>query len=250
MLPILQVGPLAIQLPGLLLLLGLWLGLSLAEKHAQRHGVTPNQVYTITFTALISAGFAARAVYVIRHISTFGQNPGGIFALNPDFTDPWGAILGAGLAAIYYLYRYKLAPWSLADALAPVFAILMFAIHLANLASGDSYGAPSNLPWAIFLRGAWRHPTQIYELFASGVVLFIFWPGRPRDRFTTAGRYALYLVAATAGCCLFFEAFHGDSPIISSGLRGAQLIAWLIMALVFWLLSRQTHPLAGTNNEK
>ena len=31
MLPILQVGPLALQLPVLLLLLGLWLGLALAE---------------------------------------------------------------------------------------------------------------------------------------------------------------------------------------------------------------------------
>lgn len=37
MLPILPIGPLAIQFPGLVILLGLWLGLSLAEQSVQSH---------------------------------------------------------------------------------------------------------------------------------------------------------------------------------------------------------------------
>ena len=250
MLPIIHIGPLAIQFPGLILLLGLWLGLSLAEKFAQNHHVTPNQVYSVSFAALFAAGAAARLVYVIRHISTFVQNPVGIFALKPDLLDPWGAFLGVGLVALYFTRRYKLNPWDLADALAPVLAVMMIAIHLANLASGDGYGAPSNVPWAIFLLGEWRHPTQIYELIASGVVLFYFWPGSRRARFNTAGRLSLSIVAATAGCRLFFEAFHGDSPIISGGLRSTQLTAWLIMALAFWMLSRQSRPAVINNSEQ
>lgn len=236
MLPILQVGPLAIQLPGLLLLLGLWLGLSLAEKHAQRHAVTPNQVYTITFAALIAAGLLARLVYVMRNLSVFTHSPGGIIALNPGLLDPWGAILGVGLVTFYFIRRYKLEPWSLADALAPILAVLMIAGHLANLASGSGFGAPSNLPWAIYLLGEWRHPTQVYELLAAGVVLLVFWPGRQPTFNNPPGRYALSVIAATAGCRLLFEAFHGDSRFISGGLRSVQLISWLILAFAFWLI--------------
>jgi prolipoprotein diacylglyceryltransferase len=250
MLPTIQVGPLAIQLPGLLLLLGFWLGLSLAEKHAHRHGVTPNQVYTITFTALITAVIVARLLYVARHLPTFTQNPGGILSLNLDLLDPWGAILGAGMVIIFLIHRYKLTPWSLADALAPVLAVLMVTYHMSNLASGDGYGAPSELPWAIFLLGERRHPAQIYELIAALTVLFIFWPGSPRNRFTPPGRYALLVLAATASSRLFFEAFRGDSTITNGGLRSAQLIAWLIMALAFWLIARQARRASVSNSSQ
>jgi phosphatidylglycerol:prolipoprotein diacylglycerol transferase len=158
MLPILQIGPLAIQLPGLLLLLGLWLGLSLAEKYSHHQRMSPNQVYTITFSALAAAGLSARLVYVLRNISTFTHSPGGIISLNPGLMDPWGAILGAGLVTGYFIRRYKLNPWSLCDALAPILAVLMIAVHLSNLASGRGFGAPSSLPWAIYIFGEWRHP--------------------------------------------------------------------------------------------
>lgn len=39
MFPVMQIGPLAIQITGLILLLGLWLGLALAERHATEFGV-------------------------------------------------------------------------------------------------------------------------------------------------------------------------------------------------------------------
>ena len=53
MLPILQVGPLAIQAPGLILLLGLWLGLALAERTAHYWGVPGKTLYNLAFMALI-----------------------------------------------------------------------------------------------------------------------------------------------------------------------------------------------------
>ncbi len=46
MLPILQIGPLALQTPGLMYLLGTCgSGLSLAEKFAPRRGMTPDTLY-------------------------------------------------------------------------------------------------------------------------------------------------------------------------------------------------------------
>ncbi len=38
MLPVLQVGPAAIQMEGLILLLGLWIGLTLSEKFCNEEG--------------------------------------------------------------------------------------------------------------------------------------------------------------------------------------------------------------------
>ena len=53
MLPILHLGPLALQLPGLILLLGLWLGLALAERYSSRSGIQPDRLYNLVFLSLV-----------------------------------------------------------------------------------------------------------------------------------------------------------------------------------------------------
>ena len=47
MFPILHLGPLAVQVPGLILLIGLWVGLSLSEKEAQRLTLKPDAIYNL-----------------------------------------------------------------------------------------------------------------------------------------------------------------------------------------------------------
>ena len=54
MLPILQIGPFALQTPGLILLIGAWAGLSLAERYAKRFQINPNQLYNLAFIGLIA----------------------------------------------------------------------------------------------------------------------------------------------------------------------------------------------------
>lgn len=240
MLPILHVGPLAIQLPGLLLLVGLWLGLNLAEKSANRYAINPNLIYKISITALISGVICARLVYIILFFPTFINSPASIISLNPDLLDLRGAILGITLIVVYFIRRYKPNPWSLLDSMAPILAVLTIATAVANLASGDGYGSPTSLPWAIFQWGDWRHPSQVYEIIASGVALVIFWPwNRLSTRFVTPGIYGMSLIAATAALRLYLEAYRGDSTFIAGGFRSTQLVAWLILALMLWGISNR-----------
>ncbi len=240
MLPILHIGSIAIQLPGLLLILGLWLGISLAERYSPRHGVSATQIYKISLVTMFSALISARVIYVFRNLAIFMGSPGGIFSLNKDLLDPWGSILGAGVCVLYFTRRYKLNAWSLLDALTPILAVLMIAVHLSDLASGAGFGTPSELPWSIFLLGKRRHPTQIYEFITAGIILVILWPGRLRILKRTRGLYGLCFIAASAGSRLFFEAFHGDSTIIQGGFRNEQVISWLILAITLWFILYRT----------
>ena len=54
MLPTLQLGPLALQVPGLVLLAGLWLGLTLSERRARRIGENSGDLVNLVFIALIA----------------------------------------------------------------------------------------------------------------------------------------------------------------------------------------------------
>ncbi len=46
---VLQIGSLALPVPGLVLLIGVWIGLSLAEREAARLGLNPEAVYNLAF---------------------------------------------------------------------------------------------------------------------------------------------------------------------------------------------------------
>ena len=70
MLPILQIGPLALPVPQFSLLLALWLGLSLAENLAPRRGISSEALYNLVFTGLAAGLIGARLGYVLPQINS------------------------------------------------------------------------------------------------------------------------------------------------------------------------------------
>jgi phosphatidylglycerol---prolipoprotein diacylglyceryl transferase len=230
MLPVLQIGRLAIQVPGLILLAGIWAGLSLAEPYADRRGIAANSVYNLVIVSLICGVLGARLVYVLRYPDAFLSSPFSLISLNPGLLDLWGG-LAAGLAGGFVYAQHKhMKLWSILDALTPLLGVMAVAIALSNLASGTAFGKPGGLPWSIHLWGADRHPSQVYSALASGIILVIFWPARQRWQNTPPGRYFLGFTACSAAAMLFLEAFRGDSLLLPGGFRAAQIIAWLLLA--------------------
>ncbi len=238
MFPILQIGPLALQTPGLMYLLGLWFGLSLAEKFAPKRGVSADTLYNLVFTGLIAGILGARLGYVMQYPDAFLASPLSLVSLNPGLLDPFSGFAAALLAALVYGARKKLALWNTLDALTPFFAVFMIGAALANAASGAAFGMETSLPWGIDLWGAKRHPTQFYEL-AGAILILLALGSRSKDTFLSAGRLFLAFLALTAGARLFFEAFRGDSALILDGLRTAQVLAWLVLAGALWGLARK-----------
>lgn len=229
MLPILQIGPLALQTPGLMYLLGLWFGLSLAEKFAPRRGMSADTLYNLVFTGLISGIIGARLGYVFQYPDAFLASPLSLISLNPGLLDPFSGFAAALIAAFIYGARKKLEFWNTLDALTPFFAVFLIGTALANAASGAAFGMETSLPWGIDLWGAKRHPTQFYEL--GGAVAILLWLGRlSKQTDLPAGKLFLAFLALTAGARLFLEAFRGDSALILGGIRAAQVAAWLVLA--------------------
>jgi phosphatidylglycerol:prolipoprotein diacylglycerol transferase len=240
MLPVLQIGPLAVQTPGLALLLGIWLGLSLAEKHAARQGISASKLYNLVFVTLIAGLVGARLVYALRYPSAFAASPLSLLSLNPGLLDAWGGTAAGLIVGLAFGQRSHMPLWPLLDALTPGLAVFMISLAAANFASGAGFGAPTQLPWGINLWGETRHPSQIYELLAAGLILAIVWPGEERIRTTPVGAYFLGFTALSCTSRLFLEGFRGDSLLLPGGLRAAQVVAWLGLAACLWGLYRRT----------
>ncbi len=232
MFPIMQIGPFAIRVPSLFIILGLWLGLSFAERKAPSRDVNPTTLYNLILISLVISIIGARLLYVVRFRSIFTSNPRSIISFNPGLLDPLGGVALGLIAALIYAQYVKLKLWHTLDALTPLLAVMGIALGLANLSSGNFFGSPTNLPWAIQLWGTYRHPTQIYEIILATIILAIlqaFW-----RRESAPGIFFLSFIAMSAASRLFLEAFRGDSVLVLNGLRQAQIIAWIILALSLW----------------
>jgi phosphatidylglycerol:prolipoprotein diacylglycerol transferase len=214
----------------ILLVITVWLGLTLAEKRSDRHGVSKENLNNITFYSLLAYLIGGRVIFGLVHLSVFSQSPLSIFSLNPDLFEPFGAAVTAALVGAIYVQRQKLMAWSTLDSLTPIFATIAIGLALSHLAAGTAFGSPTNLPWGINLWNTARHPTQIYELIASTLIFILLWFKKVDDR---PGIHFLTFTALTSASHIFIDAFRGDSILILGGFRETQLIAWLVMAVSF-----------------
>jgi phosphatidylglycerol:prolipoprotein diacylglycerol transferase len=242
MLPILHLGPLAIQTAGLVVILSLWLGLTLSERLAVRIQVTRAEMDNLALVVLVAGLLGARLTYIARYPDAFLHNPFSLISPSPALLDVMGGIAVAAIAAAVYMQRRKMSFWRTMDALTPAFAVLFVGIGVSHLASGAAFGAPSNLPWSIDLWGSRRHPSQIYEILAASGILVFVWQRFERFKYgyakLTVGSTFLTFLALSAGSRLFLEAFRGDSILLFGHLRSAQLVSWLILAFSLFMLER------------
>lgn len=217
----------------ILLVIAAWLGLALAERRTERHGISKEDLNNITFYGLIAFVIGGRISYIAQNISAFTKSPLGIVSINPNLFDPIGAIAVAFIVLIVYGQRKQLNIWNIFDSLTLFFAVLAIGLGLSHLAAGSAFGLPTDLPWGINLWNATRHPTQIYDTLASSIILILLWLFKPSPR---PGITFLTYAAFVALAQLILQAFRANYTIIFSGLRQEQVVAWVGLLVCFILI--------------
>lgn len=154
MFPYLNLFGAAIAVSPLLILLGLYFGSTLSEKAASKHGLRADQLYNLILIGLVAFVIGGRLSYAAQHLNAFTADPRSLISRNLGLFDPFGGAVIGVLAGLIYGQRKEMTLWPVLDALTPMIAVMMLAVPLANLASGDAFGAPSSLPWAIELWGS------------------------------------------------------------------------------------------------
>lgn len=232
MFPTLNIGPVALQANGLILLVGLWLGLWLSERLLEPNGsVSSENLYNGVGIALIAALIGGRLVYVFQHFEAFRNDLLSILSLNYNLLDAWGAAAVGLLALLIYLQRNNIGLLTYLDALTPFFAVMFVAVPFANLAVGTGYGTPTSLPWAIDLWGAPRHPTQIYQMvFGLGVLIWLIASRRNKRNAVPGMDFFVYLGITSFGM-IVLETFRADQSLVLTNLRSGQITAWLLLAV-------------------
>lgn len=235
MYPLVQIGPFNLSSGGLLLLAGLLLANWLFARIARARGgaALAGQAESVFLPALLAAAVAGRLWYGLFNLDLYGRTPSLFWALRIGDMAWAGALLGGMLAGyLWCLWRRFDLP-ALADsaALALLPAQALAAVGL--LLSGEAFGTPTRLPWAVPLFGALRHPTQIYYALAALLGWWVMgWLARRQLR---PGGLAVAYLGWQGIMLLAIEPLRADSLLLPGGIRSAQVVGLaLLLAALLW----------------
>ena len=87
-----------------------------------------------------------------------------------------GGVIGIIIASYLFAKRNSQSSFSYLDIVSLVAPIGIFFGRIANFINSELYGVETNVAWAVQftqIDNLYRHPTQLYEAFFEGIVLFL-----------------------------------------------------------------------------
>lgn len=231
MFPIINIGPVALQAAGFILLLSFFIGTWLTGKMAENVGTNAQSIENSILFGLIAGILGARIGFMLINPSVFLNNPLSLLSLTPSMLDASFGVLVGILTAVILAQKKHLPLWPTLDTMTPLILLIFIGINLANYANGNAYGIPTEQPWGIQLWNAVRHPVQLYAALL-GTALLIGLGIKTRWLQSTGFMQSGFLFDLVLSCIaiitLFTRAFSAER-IILGRLDFYQLSAFAVL---------------------
>jgi len=105
-----------------------------------------------------------------------------------------GAVIGFAIATLLFVKFKKANLWQLLDIVALAVPAGYIFGRIGNFLNQELIGRMTNVKWGIYVNGILRHPSQLYEAFFEGFVIFvILFLYRKRKKFD-GELIALYMI--------------------------------------------------------
>lgn len=228
-----KIGNITIHSYGLMVALAYLMAIFIIYLESKRKGLDPNLALDLGLTAMICGTLGSKLLFVIRNWSYYSGNPIEILlGFGQGFIFYGGLVLGV-LGVVLVSYFKKISIKTVADMCTPALPLGHAIGRIGCLLKGCCYGNITDLPWAIHLEGAFRHPTQIYH-FSHNLLIFIFlW--LIRKRIKVEGNLIL-IYFMLYGLARFITEFFRDNPILAWNLTGSQIFSIVIFFTSFIFL--------------
>jgi phosphatidylglycerol:prolipoprotein diacylglycerol transferase len=174
-----RLGPLYVHFYALILLAGIVAAAWLSARRAKARGLNPEMVWDGLMWAIIPGLIGARLYHVLTPSPASGlslryylEHPEQILAIWNGGLGVYGAVAGGLLGIWIYARRKKqdLPVWL--DIVVPALALAQAIGRWGNFVNQELYGAPSTLPWAVYIPPAKRLPG--FENFETYHPLFLY----------------------------------------------------------------------------
>lgn len=195
----LHIGPLQLRWYGLAYVCGISLGALVIKKRLQQAGFTTDDWLNLITAIAIGVLLGGRLGYILLYDLPFYLiHPLEIVAFWHGGMAYHGGALGCLASIIWFCKTTKKPILPVLDSVSLASPLGIFFGRIANFINGELYGRPTTAPWGmVFPQGGPlpRHPSQLYEAFGEGLLLFGFlWIATRFFRLKPGQGVALYLI--------------------------------------------------------
>lgn len=241
---LLRLGPIEIRWYGMMYLIGFAIAyLIIKSEFKRKQGPLPAEAAgDFLFYLIMGLMLGARTGYVIFYnYEVYLRQPWEIFAVWRGGMSFHGGMLGMIISGYIFARTRKVSFFELADIASLSVTLGLMAGRIGNFINGELYGRITTAPWGVvFPEGGQfpRHPSQLYEAFFEGPVLFIIlWTMRRRVRLNGS---VLCLFIICYGFFRFLIEFFREPDVqlgyLYLGLTMGQILCLLMIVGGFVLL--------------
>lgn len=233
MLQTLEIGPFALRTAQLLIIVGLAISLEVITRYANYRDSNSQSLQNSLWIGFVVFLLGSRATYIVQNWSAYQDDIGAWISLTPQALSPLGGVVFVAVALIGYTMLRNISLRLLLDVLAPGIGVLAIFVGLAFLAEGDYFGTETDLPWAIELWGADRHPTQAYAVI-GGVVTLLVW-ARWQNELSFAGQGFLLIIAGNTVTWLLVSMLLANPSVLFNEYRREQIAMWIVLVVIAFI---------------
>jgi phosphatidylglycerol:prolipoprotein diacylglycerol transferase len=272
-----NIGPLTIHFYGILIMFGVLAATFLAQREANRQGQNGKLVWDMLVWILIAGVIGARIWHILtpspslvaQGVTThyYLTHPLDAIAIWKGGLGIPGAVIGGAIALFFFTRKHHLPFVAWLDIFAPGLALGQAIGRWGNFFNQELYGAPTSLPWAIYIDPAHRlpgfenqayyHPTFLYEsIWNLGNMALLLWLSRRfQKRLKTGDIFLVYLIVYPFGRFML-EFLRLDSSQVA-GINANQAVMLVVMVaasvilfLRHWLNRNSEHEISTEKTKK
>lgn len=239
-----QFGPFAIRWYALCIVSGLVLAVYLAMKEAPKKHINPESVLDFILIAFPIAILGARFYYVIFEWSYYKEHISEILAVWNGGIAIYGGLI-AGAFVLYVFTRYHFIDTiDFLDIAAPGVMIAQSLGRWGNFFNQEAFGKavahldylPSFIRKQMYIDGAYRTPTFLYESLWNLLGFIIIMSLRHRPKLLKKGEPSLFYLVWYGCGRLVIEGMRTDSLMLA-GFRVSQCLSALLIIIGVGLFS-------------
>ena len=196
-----SLGPLQVHWYGLMYLVAFlsfyWLGTFRAKQPGS--GWKVEEVSDLLFYGALGVILGGRLGYVLFYdLGNYISQPLNVFKIWQGGMSFHGGLVGVIIGMAVFARRTQRTFFHVADFVAPLVPLGYGAGRIGNFINGELWGRVTDVPWGMVFQNAPdqlpRHPSQLYQAFLGGLVIFtIMWlySRKPRPTMAVSGLFLL-----------------------------------------------------------
>lgn len=234
-----SLGPVSVHWYGLMYLLGFLMFFALGRyriKQGPKAVVTTELLDDILFYGMLGVIVGGRLGHVLFYqFGHFLDNPLYVFAIWEGGMSFHGGFLGVIVAMIILARKHGVHWLNITDFGVPLVPLGLGAGRIGNFINGELWGRPTDVSWGMifpYVDDLPRHPSQLYQFFLEGIVLFLLvwiYSTKPRPMGAVTGMFMIGYGVVRSIAEFFREPTEGFMGLLTFGISMGQ---WLSIPMI------------------